>query len=474
MSDKIIKLYTSILKYASMEPDQEGFISTVHEDKRYPTIVDGKRLVLPTNQHLRNPSPDVMIFHPLTESPFRGESDVLAKLRDVINIKLNFITGIVARSLLSLAASPELNKRLHPSQMAMAIACKDATSETVKNFTSIMMAGLRNPASLFTHIFLLRGGFVNNVRYSRIGVASFPFYEELVKGADVIHGIKVNAKDREVFKKLMEFIFPDIEKPEAYNYGSNASTAPFMDSLMHSSGKLAARLNDMLEVFADYIDSGPSLVFDSEWTADFENIDALALEIKRVPPQAGNEGKPPITEQQPVAQPQVVQQPQIQQPVQQQTPQLPVPQQPQYVQPAQPQYIQQAPQQQPQPQKPSGGPVDLRTMMASVPGSQYLPNPLGMQQGMYPMQQMIQEPTWARPQQMIYPQQQMIPQGMYPQQQMIYPQQGMYPQQQIQQPMYPQQVQQPIYPQQQPAGYPPAPNVPQQIGIDAQGRPVYR
>jgi hypothetical protein len=91
--------------------------------------------------------------------------------------------------------------------------------------------------------------------------------------------------------------------------------APYLDALMKTSMALASRFNDILTQYADYIDDGEKLMFDSDWVDTFTDLGVMKAEIRKVPMQAGNEGSESVEERStPGFRPEIVR------------PQLPVPQ----------------------------------------------------------------------------------------------------------------------------------------------------
>lgn len=293
MKMELNDLYKSILRYAGMDTDAEGYISAIIGDQREPAILSGARMVIPTEYHLRHANPkEKIIFHPLSENVLRGESEVIMKLREVLNIRLNFTFGIIASSLLNLIASPEEHKKLNPDQTELLIAVKDVDNTTVSNFISLMVEGIKtDPNKMFMNIYLKRGGSIGTKRYSRVGIYSFNLYEELQKDSNEIYGVKLRVKDKEALKQLYQYILPALtEDMTAYNRGSESSLAPYLDALMKSSCAVASRFNDIFYQFGDFIDQSDKLIFDSDWVETFENLDVMHSEIRRIPVQAGNEG----------------------------------------------------------------------------------------------------------------------------------------------------------------------------------------
>lgn len=445
---ELLNVYKSILRFSGLEADSNGFVSTIIGDKREPALVNGLRLVLPTSEHLRSNDGQKIVFHPLSENILRGESEVITRLTEIINIRLNFTLGIVGQSLLNLVDSPDLHKRLNSTQLSLLIAIKEVDNTTLTNFINVMLAGVKShPTKVFTNIYLNRGGSLGSRRYSRVAVVSFPLWKELEAGADTLFGVKIRVKDRETFKQLFKFIFPSLKDGSEYSLGSDSNTAPYLDALMRSAMGVASCLNDLLENFKEFIEDADKLLFDGEWVQAFTNLDDLIPEIRRIPIQAGNEGRHKVGELVSTKPTNQIVKPEL--PAQAgwtPQPQAPVVQ-PQQQQPAAPQG----------PVKTSGG-LDFNSVMASNPALAGMPCPMPGQMPYMPQQPNI--PRWAMPQQPMpgqmpqgYPQQVMGYPQQVPMQPMGYPQPGMpYPQQPV---AYPQPVpMQPMGYPQQVMGYP--------------------
>lgn len=429
---ELLKIYESLLKFAGLTVDEEGYISTVINDRREPIHVGGARLVLPTHEQLRRFNPnEKVIFHPLAEDILKSESEVVKKFRDVINTRLNYTIGIVAQSLLNVIASTELHKRLNPEQMELLLAVKDVDDKTVSNFIQHMVSLMKTkPDRAFVNIFLKKGGYKGKDKFARLAVVSFPFYESLTE-------LKVRKKDQEAFKQLFDYLFINIDVKDEYNYGSDSRIAPYLDALMHSAANVASGLNDTLQLFDDYIDEADKLVFNSDWYEYFQTLEELLPEIRKIPIHSAQQ--PAESEQQTISYNQPA--PPAQYPVQ---PGYPVqPPLPGY--PSQPAY---PPQQPPQPVRTERG-LDFRSMVNSNPMLAAAQNPLMphlMQQQM--LRQAQQPPGWYQPAPIPpqgYPQQPPAGYAYPPQPYPGYPQPG-YPQA-----GYPQQPGYPV--QQPPAGY---------------------
>jgi hypothetical protein len=416
----LLELYKHILDSGGLIVDDKGCVSVNCEKfvmdksvitKNTPVLVEGKRLVLPTREHLQNSDKDlVQVFHPICENIMRGESVVINKLRNVLVTRLNFTIAGVINSILDLGASAEKQNRLNPDQIEVLSVAPQIDETTPSVFTEIITKTLASDKlNSIVDIYLKKSGIINGAKFSKVGVVSFPLYEELCKEEDVVYGVKLRKKDKASFKAIFEYMFPNIQEKGSYNRGSVSQIAPFLDSLMQSFMGVAGRINDIVEIFNTNIDCYDKLLINAEWVDAFRDLYPFLLEGQKIPMQAGNEGSTP--KKQEVAEPQQpAQQPQVTQPqLQYQTP-TPVPQPQVYQQQPPVQQYQQP--QTPQPQKDSDGKLIFQSPFARQP-----PQP----------QQPFYQPQYQMPQQQLY-------QPQYQQQQVLDPRmQAFYGNQQMEQ-----------------------------------------
>lgn len=288
----LIELYKDILEYVNMKADSNGYIFWKFNKEEEPVVENGKRMVLPTLEHLKNPM-EKLIFHPLHETFVQVKvPPVINILRRSINSRLNVGCFVLAKSLLVLAASPELHKHLSPDQMGLLVKLKDVDKTTVTNFINIGTKGMMKQNDRhFVNIYLKRGGSIGEKRYARVGVVSFHFYSELLKEnkENTIYDVKIRVKDREMYKAVMEYIFPQINDETAYNYGSDCSVAPWLDSLMKTSMKIASCFVDIDSNFSQYIDEKECVEFNFDWVDAFDNLEKWGPIIRQIPLQSSGE-----------------------------------------------------------------------------------------------------------------------------------------------------------------------------------------
>lgn len=290
----LIELYRQIISTAGWVADEEGFISMKLADlDPQPVLIDGKRLVLPLDYQLKYPDTGKrVVFHPLNESILRGESDVVAKMRMNITHRLNYVIGYLAISMMRLATSPAEHPSLKPDQTVFLSKVKDAdetTNDKLQKLAAQMTLG--DPSRSFAHIYVSKRGDVDGRKYARVGVVSFPLYEELCKEEAEVYGVKLRKKDRQVIKALIEYIFPDIAKPQTYRRGSDSKVAPTLDALMKAVISVGDCINGCVELFHDRIEGPDELTFNGEWEPYFNDLESLLPQIRMIPMQAGNEGR---------------------------------------------------------------------------------------------------------------------------------------------------------------------------------------
>lgn len=452
----IVGFYQQLMTNAGMVVSEEGHVSTqlVPGVEKNPTLVKGKRLVLPTQAQLRSASAEnSIIFHPLSENLLRGESDVMAVFRSHVNKRLNLALAYLTVGLMDLAIATDKHPKLSPDQSLYLSVVKHADTKTMdilQEVTAKMMVD--ETENSFVHMYIKRGGIMGGRKHSRVCVTSFPMYEELAKEPEsrkpiTLMGEKLRKVDRECLLGLMRFILPNISEQQAYWGSSNSQIAPTLDAIMRSVAAIATRINDVAVMYSDYIDEVDSITYDLDHLKVLDNLESIVAEIRMIPMQLGNEGSvaqtaktnaPVINVEQTVVKsptvessPFLASKPPIGQvsageyvapspfaPAVQPAPWQPQQQQPYQHQQPQPYQQQWQPQQQPvQQMPPTGGLVrtanglDVNSIFQTNPvlaanagWSPYGPTPYGYQ--FQPQQQ--RQPSWAAPQQ---------PQGYQPWQQ---------------------------------------------------------
>lgn len=296
MSKNIIDVYKSVLNAAGMVSDNSGFVSINNElyadIPNAPAMIGEKRLVLPTDEHLRNPSGSKVVFHPLREQATHGESEVVVKLRTALSIRLNFTIAAILNELISICYNVGGHKNLNPEQTTLVEVGKNVSEDTHVVFTELMKRSENQLGATKSYVtlYVKKNANINGTNYFRAGIATFPMYEELKKEDTKPLGYAISKKERANLIALFEYLIPGIEKTGTFEIGSNSGVAPHLEGLMRVFGAIGQRLNDKYELFENIIGL-PGLKIDMEWAESFDNLETLLPQIQHIPTQVGNEGK---------------------------------------------------------------------------------------------------------------------------------------------------------------------------------------
>lgn len=288
----IIDLYKDMLAIGNMTADKEGCISGAYKkDDAVPVVIKGKRMVLPTENQLKNADwSNRVVFHPLYEHAIRGESVVLTKYSNLVQIRINVVIGSLIDSLLQMAASNAEHHKLNPDQSEFLRVTKNVDEKTLSAFSSLVRAmPVSDSKTNFVSFYLKRNGTADGKKYARVGVVSFPFFDELTKDGEV-YGVKLRQKDREIFKNVMEYLFKDVTNPSAYNRGSDSGIAPYLDALVCTFVAIIGPINDVIDLFGNTIEGIDQLLFDADFITYFDRLNEMRAEINAIPMLPGNEG----------------------------------------------------------------------------------------------------------------------------------------------------------------------------------------
>lgn len=289
---KIADFYKSILTVGSMVADDNGLISARVDTASVPILVGGKRLVLPTKEHISNPDKsEIVLFHPLSENILRGESDVMAKFRNTTNIRLNYVLGVLLTEIITLSTSPKMMVGLDPDRLELLTIFKDADEKTLPMFHNLLKAmGQGNIEKCFVHFFIKKGATIHGKSHRRGAIATFPLYEELSKNESGAYGVKIRKKDHASLIAALEYILPNIGTKDAYSRGSLSDYAPTLDALLLGVLGIASHLNSIIEKYNDVLENIRSLSYADDWVPMLDNMNLFVNELRLLPMQSGNEG----------------------------------------------------------------------------------------------------------------------------------------------------------------------------------------
>lgn len=278
---QLTTLYRQMLSYAKYRVSDDGLIS--YMDGK-PAMLDDRRMVLPTKEHLTGFDPNKkMIFHPLAENISRTESDLLKRYRRSINIMLNFSIGWLGTELLELVQNKDQHQLMTPHQGELLRKMVDVPNKAVTDFsTLITKATAQDATSVFVSSFVQRGGELRKERWFAVGVVRFPLYEKIVNENE---NMSLSKEKRRCYQRLLEFMFPGIDDPlEPWSVGGRSVEAPVTDVLMRSTGQLAERINELIDLYENFLPKAAEFRIDTECLKPFhEGIDNYRAMIRSVP-----------------------------------------------------------------------------------------------------------------------------------------------------------------------------------------------
>lgn len=295
----LVQNYKRALESTGTIEDEDGLLYFTYLDEdnvlqKQPLVVADKPLVLPHKENLvASRLEDVVIFHPLSESVIRGESEVLQRLRVLFGVRFKTVVSTLAGWMVDQAIDPKAAKRFSPKQKAFFDILADATTNTATALRKIIEAGFGgDPSYSMLSVYLRRtGATYEGQKVTRAAVVSFPFMEakETKNKKQVWCGVEVSQKDMRMLTALFEYLIPGCEDPrEAYNAGSNDTQAPYFDCLIHSFAKLMENLNYIIDLLGDKFEAGKHLRTDLSWVQEFEPLSQYRGQI---PPMPYNDGQ---------------------------------------------------------------------------------------------------------------------------------------------------------------------------------------
>ena len=294
---KILDFYKSVLQSLPYSVDETGLISTLNPTgSMVPAMVEGRRLVLPTQEWMRNGfGEDYQPFHPLAEALSRkGTSPVLQHMQKSAKAVLAHAFITMATEMLKVAADQSLHKDLPPSCKDYLKKVKDADKDTVAVFGKVMAAALKKNKLLT--VYLKYGGKYEGKAVNRLCVIRWPLLELLDGPDDDVLGVKFsNKKHRATISALLRLIMP-FGDTEEYSAGSSNRVAPYFHSFLQAYLKAATQMNKIIQRYAH-----PMAIPISEFKLYTEKeIGHLADFYDDLPTLRGNEGGVDEAEEEPV------------------------------------------------------------------------------------------------------------------------------------------------------------------------------
>lgn len=212
--------------------------------------VDGKTLVLPDDSFLRAPKWETEIpFGPLGENPQRGESEVVKMVLEAVVANLNVsLLGIMIHLYTNVAMMPD-TKTLTTEQAALLpfiVAVNDKVKKAILGLVKVIDCEDQGTSLLTCN--LRRRCPLGDTKFERVCVVRFPFAD--MERKEKPWGLNSTA-EFDTLRGLMDFVLPGWEVDDTYSVGTNTFVAPYFTSVMMMYGKVASRLNEVINMYKD-------------------------------------------------------------------------------------------------------------------------------------------------------------------------------------------------------------------------------
>lgn len=286
--NKLHTLYRQILTFAGFEVEKDDTLHIYLDGKDYPADIDGKKIKFPTDEALRAFDAErEVIFHPLQEFVGRGESDIVRKLRRILNVRLNLATLFVIDGLMDILSNQATHSKMNPEQRELLRSVSVVDGTLRAKFNSIAVSAFsESPDSLFVNMYLKKSGVYRGEKHARVGIVSFPIYSSEFSATK-----KFKKDEWETVLQIMRFVFPDSETdPEAYNNFSDSNDCAWLSCLLNTSAGLAERINTLQDLYKEFLNPDNLIEFNMDWVDGFNNLEQYRKEIMMIPSQRGNEG----------------------------------------------------------------------------------------------------------------------------------------------------------------------------------------
>lgn len=250
----ILEFYQGVLESIGCKVDLNGRVSLNFEEgsgEFTPVLVDGKQLVLPTSNQLRDPTDykweTRALFHPCSEPVLScGDDPVMSVIRKVAVNKLNLNIYLQMLSLLSIAADTANHPKLKPDQNDLLTTLASCSDKTLTFLSKLQKKQVIEKNLQHVVIYIKKTPTLNGKKYSKGAIVSFPLYEKLL--ADDKNELGKPA-EKKIILDLYKYILPNIDVQDAYSYGSDCKIAPTLVSFMMGFGQIACDLNTIYNKF---------------------------------------------------------------------------------------------------------------------------------------------------------------------------------------------------------------------------------
>jgi len=255
--ESLLKFYKDILEMLNLSISEDGKVCIVIDGVSNPLLLDGLPMYLPTKNNISTMY-DIVdgksvkvkeLFNPLDENSVKVGNNSFVKLKNIM--ELNFLSVFYHTAeaiLLRVANSTDENDMNIIKFISLLAGKKGGARELINDKTLIKWDKIYRNIRLkyinkkYIKLLVTKGGKIDNVKYNRVGVITFPLGEELLKmdkKNNSLLDVKLLNKDINVFKTVFEYLIGDVNTiNDGIQIGSLNKIAPSTHALLLMYDKL--------------------------------------------------------------------------------------------------------------------------------------------------------------------------------------------------------------------------------------------
>lgn len=249
------KLYDEIrIAFGFGKDDHDGWVIK-SPGGDIPLTAKGKQIVTPTDSVLQEAEwGKYQAYHPLCENIRRKKSLVMEKTQAYATTRIKTVMVELISKLTEIALDSDSHDKLTADQRQFLTMFEKANEKTMKNFSALVNKVLAaSPGeSELVAIGVRRGGTWHGQEYARLTTISFPIMEEEFAESGKVFGVNITVRDKDILYKVLRYILPKIDDPEAYCYGTRSEIAPMFHSLMMAFHSVAVDLNRITKLIGGH------------------------------------------------------------------------------------------------------------------------------------------------------------------------------------------------------------------------------
>lgn len=284
--------YAGFLAQLGIKTDKDGLTYVNEAGAWIPMTMRKRRLVLPTNDILRDPNWEAIIpFHPFSEHLNKGKSAVLESTNRIVNLRLNQVLCELLMTMVTFAVNTDAHATASADQKSFLRLIPDVNKKTVTDFKKFLSEHIDGgPEKSLITIYLKRGGELAGKSFSRMAVVSSPARAAIGTAEPIIFDYKFSSKrNRDYLLALLEYVLPKLSTEVGYSVGTTAPVAPWFISMATAYVDIMEDLNRQLNVFVDVNPDLAALIADMTWTDILDNAAEVSSEIRALPDNAGSD-----------------------------------------------------------------------------------------------------------------------------------------------------------------------------------------